>query len=87
MIFTIFLTFFYLIFNGLIALLPASAGLPSGFSTAFSWIFGFLWNFDYLVPVSTILTLLGLAFTFEAAVLVWKIIHWLIAKIPFLHIR
>jgi len=66
----------------LIGLLPASEGLPASVSSAVGTLWNYVWAFDYILPASTLLTLMVLVFGFEAGVLVWKSINWVIRKIP-----
>lgn len=87
MIFTIPLTILYVVLSGLIGLLPISSGLPVALQTGASWIFGFLWNFDFILDVPTLIQIILLTLAFETAILFWHFLHWALAKIPFLHIR
>lgn len=87
MIFTIPITIVYLFLMGLIGILPSTSGLPSAISTSFQYVFGFLYAFDFILPVQTILTILGLSLSFELAIQIWHGIHWLLAKIPILNIK
>lgn len=66
----------------LIGLIPDSSGFPVAVSSNIETAWGYLWAFDYIVPVATLLLLMGLVFAFEAGILVWKFINWVIRKIP-----
>lgn len=87
MIFTIFFTIIYLIFSSLLALLPTAGLLPTAVSSSMQYIFSLLWNFDYIISVPTLYIALGLVLSFEIAIVLWHAIHWLLGKIPFLHLR
>jgi len=87
MIFTIPLTLLYLVFAGLLALLPTSVGLPSAIAISATYLFGFLWNLNYIIDIPTLIQVIGIQLGFEVAILLWHFIHWVIAKIPFLHVR
>ena len=87
MIFTIIFTIVYLLLSLLVSTLPIASALPSPIATSVVYLFGFLWNFNYIVDVPTLFTILGLTLGFELAIVAWHLIHWLLAKIPFLHIR
>jgi len=86
MIFTFIFTLFYIFLSGLIGLLPNSSPLPIAIDTSMRYVFGFLYAFDFLVSVQLILTVLGLSLAFEVILQIWHGIHWLIRKIPLLHI-
>jgi len=75
MIFTIPLTILYFFLYGLLSVLPQVGGLSSDYSAAFEWAFGFLYAFDFVLPVSFIITLLGLSLSFELAVQIWYGVH------------
>jgi len=78
MILTFILNLFYVFINFVTGLLPNASALPAAISNAFNYIFGFLWNFDNLVSVSTVFTILGLFIAFEAAVLLFDLVVWII---------
>lgn len=88
MIFTIMFNVFYFVLYGVLnAVLPVSTGLPSDVAIGFSYVFGYLYAFSFLLPPSTIITVLGLSLVFEGSIQVWHGIHWAVKKIPFLHIK
>lgn len=55
-----------------------SADLISAISTANTYIAAV----DFIFPVTTFLTILGLVLTIEAFIVLYKIIIWVIRKIP-----
>jgi len=63
--------------TAVIVFLP-SGSLPSEVVDAIQNIFGYLYMFDNLFPISDILTILGLYATFELLVYSWKAFNWLI---------
>jgi len=87
MIFTIPIYIGYFLIAGMLAALPESSGLPAIIQTSFEYVFGFLYAFDFIMPVSTLLLILTISLAFEVAVQVWHGIHWIIQKIPMLNMR
>jgi len=87
MIFTIPLTIFFAILSVLVSLLPDPGAISIALSTGASYVFGFLWNFNFILDVPTLIQIILLQFGFESAILLWHMIHWGIKKIPFLHVR
>lgn len=78
MILTFILNLFYVFITFITGLLPNATALPSAISSAFNYIFGFLWNFDNMVSVTLLFTLVGLFLAFEAAVLLFDMVVWVI---------
>jgi len=87
MIFTIPLTLIYYVVRGLIATLPTASSLPIAISDGFTFLFGLLYSFDFLISVSSIFQVLTLSLSFEFAIQLWHGFHWLLRKIPMLQIR
>lgn len=87
MIFTIPITIIFFLISGLINLLPVSSGLPVAISQGFQYVFGFLYAFDFIMPVSSLILVLGLSLGFELAIQIWHGVHWILRKIPILHIK
>jgi len=81
MILSIILTIFKGFLDLVIGVLPAGTALPTAFATGFQWLFGFLYNFDFLLSVETVVTLLGLAFFFEAAILLFHLGAYVLALV------
>ena len=59
--------------------------LPSSFATAITNTSGYYNSLNAILPVDTMLTILGLSLAIEGAYLTYKIIMWVIAKIPTLN--
>lgn len=67
----------------LVAILPDGATVPQEWVNAVYQIWSYANAFSFIVPVQTLLWALGIALTFHVGVLTFKIIHWIITKIPF----
>jgi len=87
MIFTIMFIVFFGFLNVIYGFLPVSSQLPSIVSSSISLIFGYIQNFSFVFDVTAIAQAFGLALTIEGLVIVWHIVHWVLRKIPFLHIN
>lgn len=91
MIFTIMFSILYGFLSLLLSFLAVGtsvlpATLPDAFVSSVSYIFGFLNVIGFVISLPALYTVLALALTIEGLVIVWHIVHWLIRKIPFLHI-
>jgi len=69
-----FLSLFYTLLFFFVNLLPYVA-FPVGLVSAISTIWYYVNALSFLLPVSTILTILGLAMIFHGAVLLWRLAH------------
>jgi hypothetical protein len=56
--------------NFLVGLLPV-INIPTGWTDAITLIWGYVNAMSFLLPISTLLTILGLVVTIEVAVFVW----------------
>jgi len=81
MLFTPIFYIFYLFLLGLLAILPSSAGLPSGFNTALSGIFNGAYAYNSIFPIDTVVTILQFLVIFEGGILLFKIVNWIIGKV------
>lgn len=81
MITTFLLTISYGFVNLILGFLPIGS-LPVGVSTAVTYFWGVMQTFSYLLPLDTILQATLVVFGFEAALLLWAILNWIIRKIP-----
>lgn len=61
----------------LIGLLPV-VDFPSEIATAIVLVMGYVNAMNWLFPVSTLITCLGIAITFEIGVFVFKFTRWII---------
>jgi uncharacterized membrane protein len=66
----------------LLAILPDSTGLPAGAQSAFTDMMGFMYTFDFILPIATIITILGIAMAFHASMFTFRGITWLLQKFP-----
>lgn len=84
MIIDFILNFLYSIIDGLLSVIfnGADVVLPSGITSAISTAGGYLSAFDFIVPISSILTVFGLILTIEGAILIYKSIMWIIRRLP-----
>jgi len=78
MILTFVFSIFYYFLNFILSLLPTVAPLPTDFIDFFSTVIGYLYNFDSLLPVATILQVLTLAVFFHGGILLWRFINYII---------
>jgi len=78
MVLTLVLNLLYVFIAFILAILPASSALPAIVGDAFNYIFGFLWNFDNLVSVSLLFNLAALYVFFEASILLFDMVIWVI---------
>lgn len=60
----------------------ADVSLSSSITSAITTASGYISSFTPYFPVGTALTCLGIILTIEAAVIVYKILVWVITKIP-----
>jgi len=65
-------------------LLPNGQSVPQEWVSAVYSIWSYANAFSFIVPVDTLLWALGIALTFHISIIGFKIIHWIITKIPFI---
>jgi hypothetical protein len=58
-------------------LLPSSEGLPTEAVSAVETAFGYLYAWDYIFPVQTLLTILKLSIAFQLMVFGWRFFKWI----------
>lgn len=58
------------------------ATLPAGLTTALASVSDYLSSVNTFVPVDSFLTIAGILLTIESAIFTYKLIMWLIKKIP-----
>lgn len=66
--------------NGLLSILPDTTGLPSGVSDGLNTIFAYGFLFNEIVPIDTLLQVLGIFIGFEAVIFLWHSANWLFNK-------
>jgi len=62
----------------LIAFLPNSTGLSTEATDAITYIVGLARSFDWLFPINTLFTVLGLAIAFHLGVFLFKSVRWIL---------
>lgn len=73
--FLAFIAFFLVALN----LLPIAGALPSGIASGFTLIIGYMKSWNFFFPITELFTLAALVLTFEAGILLFKIVKWLIS--------
>jgi len=63
---------------------PLSSGFSSDVTTAVTYFGGYLGILSPIVPVSTLLALLGLVIFFELTVFGFKAFRWVFSHVPFI---
>jgi len=81
MITSFFLAIFLSFIMLLVSLLPTGS-LPDAMASAFAYFLGVANAFSYVIPVATLLQALAVVVAFDAALLIWRGINWIIRKIP-----
>jgi hypothetical protein len=61
---------------------PDSSGLPQEFTDAISFIGGYLYILDPIVPIATLATVVGLVFAVDAIFFLFKFFRWVFQFIP-----
>jgi len=86
MIFNFFFNFLFAILNGLISILPTGGSFPTEIASTLSTVWGYIKAYDFIIPTSAIVICLTISFSWITFVFFWKVIHWILRKIPFLHL-
>jgi len=81
MIVNFFLNLIYFIIDGFFSLFP-TATLSDSIASSVTTASGYLSAVNVVVPVTTIIIIIGLILTIEGIFLTIKIINWFIRKIP-----
>jgi len=84
MITTAILLLLYFVINGLLTPIGAlsNVSLPTDITSGITTAGGYLHALNVVLPVDTMLTILGVSLAFELAYLTFKVIMWVLAKIP-----
>jgi len=80
MITTFFLTIFFSLLSLFVNFLP-TGDLPAGIAEGLAYFWGILNTFNYIFPISTLLTILLIVLSFNTAFWVWGLINWIYHKI------
>jgi len=86
MIFTIAFFLLATFINVSVSLLPTGSPFPPEIAAGMTTIWSNLKGWDFLLPIDTILQALIVAFFFWSFVLVWRLVHWVLRKIPLTNI-
>jgi hypothetical protein len=84
MIVTFLLTMAADFLTGLISILPSSTGLPSGISSALTYMIGAINSMSYIINVSALFGALVVVVGFEAGLWAIHAVQWIYKRIPFL---
>jgi len=69
-----FLQILLAVANFVVGLLPVY-DLPAAVSSAISTAWGYMNALSFLLPMNTLLTVLGIAMVFHVSLLVWRLLH------------
>jgi len=81
MITTLFLLFVSAFLSLLLAVLPSVSGLPSGVEDAVTFVSGHIGAISGWFPVDTVLLLVGLTLGFEAGMIIFWSVNWILNKL------
>lgn len=81
MLATFLLNLIYYVSVGFLGILP-DVSLSDSVSSAVATASGYLSGLNVVLPVSTLIAIVGLVLTIEGVILLIKIINWFIRKIP-----
>jgi len=87
MIITLLLNLSYALVTGLLALLPTGGTFPEEWTEGIYTLWQGINAFSFIVPVEMFVTCLAIALAWDLFVFAWHLLHWLLRKIPVLHIR
>lgn len=66
------------VINFIASIFPDSTGLPSAVSTAINFLLDKLYGFSLIVPADDIILIIQYTIVFEAMVLIWHFVRWVI---------
>jgi len=72
----------YILLSLVIQILPESTGFPAEVNTAVTSLGGYVGILDPIFPISTLATVVGLVFSTELAIFMFKNSKWIIGHIP-----
>jgi hypothetical protein len=84
MVSNIFLDFIYSVVSTILSPISdlADVSLPGSIASGFTNARGFLHAIDFVVPYTTLLGVIGFLIGIEVAILTYKVVYWLIKRIP-----
>lgn len=74
----------YSLLSWLIGVFPDSTGFPQDAHTAMSSLGGYMGIWSPILPIATLLVLVGLVFSVEIAIFGFKGVKWIISHIPWI---
>lgn len=77
MIFELIIRFFIVLAGGILYLLPNFDLTTTQIDSALTWVFTNLSVLNGLLPISELLTVLGIIFAFESAMLIFRLGQWI----------
>jgi len=87
MILSLLFSIIIAVVTAILSILPNGSGFPVEFTQGVRRLWDFIWSFDPFFPVNTLILCVTIAVSFWGFVLIWKIVHWIIRKIPALNMR
>jgi len=87
MIFNLIINFLFGIVTVLFSILPTGGSLPVSFTNGLSTLFMLVRSMSFILPLDTLAICVPLAFAWVLFVFAWDFFHWLIKKLPFLHMK
>lgn len=82
MITSFFISFALYVLQTIVAIFPASTGLPSDVTTALTQFGGYVGILSPILPIGTMATVFALVISFELAVFAFKGVRWLLSYVP-----
>jgi hypothetical protein len=83
MIITYLIIGFLSFVGAIFSLFPTVSALPAGMSDSLASVFGYIVPFNFIIPLDTLVGVLGIILTFELGYLFFKIVMYIYKLIPF----
>lgn len=71
----------------ILEILPNGAPFPTEFIDGMRSLWNTIWAWDFIFPVQTFINCVTIGVSFWVFVLVWRLVHWILRKIPALNLR
>jgi len=85
MITTFILQILYTFLTFMVGLIPTSFTIPQPWFDGLNLVWGYMNSFSFILPVGTLLTVLGLAIGFHLLIFFIRLVSWVLKKIPFIN--
>lgn len=72
---------FYSVFSTMISFLPDSNGLDPDIQNSIINVWGYIKAYSYILPVSSMFIVLGLALSFHLSIFLYRLVNWVIGKL------